>query len=188
MNKWIGLAVSIGFVSGCAAMQKTQMNAVAVHALAPSPNVLIPSKGQMVTVELVPTIEDAFTVPGDANLTAVPVDGWRTTLQNAFAPFLASSRPDGAPRVTVKLHRAKIDWVMTAAYAEDERLAGAAAAVARVQFAAEILRDGVSVDQITGEVFSTQPWTDKGGSSKTAKEAVEKMVEAIAAKVIPQLG
>jgi hypothetical protein len=180
-------AIGLCILSGCAALQQAQLNAVTVHELQPSPNVLVPSRGQAMSLEIAPGVLDAFTAEGDSNLTAVPVDGWHATLQNGFNAGFASST-GASPQIVVRIHRAKLDWIMTAAFARRERISGAAAAVARIQFAAEIFRDGVAVQQVTGEVLSTQPWTDAGGSSLTAREAVEKMYEEIAGKLIPLLG
>jgi hypothetical protein len=178
--------IALFMLTGCAALEQAQLDAVTVHELQPSPNVLVPSRGQGLSLEIAPGVLDSFVAQGDANLTAVPVNGWRATLENGFKAGFAPST--GSPHIVVKIHRAKLDWIMTAAYANGQRLAGAAAAVARIEFAAEILRDGVAADQITGEVLSTQAWTDVGGSSLTAREAVEKMYEKIAAKLIPLLG
>ncbi|WP_394831273.1 hypothetical protein LVJ94_32660 [Pendulispora rubella] len=80
---------------------------------------------------------------GQSGITAVPVEGWRTSLANGFKSgpgrFFAPA-VDGAPDLKLVVLSAQLDYVPTTMLARGGAVVGAAAVVARIRYMARLVR------------------------------------------------
>lgn len=178
--------------SGCmtAAMQE---EAARVKTLNPQPLIDLPDSRDAMKLELDSTIADTFVVPEQNGVTAVPVEQWHASLENGFKNGIGKFyRGDAsAPVWKLMLVNIQLDYVPTAVAVRGAQTMGAVAVQARVRYVARVVdaKENVVVrDQ--GEVFSTNHWTQSGGSSTTAAEALGAMYEHIAKQIeaLPQEG
>jgi hypothetical protein len=187
MRQRIGsvILVSVICMSGCvtAAMQQ---DAARVRVLEPRPLVDLPESSDAISLALDSTIPDSFLVPEQNGITAVPVEQWHASLQNGFKNGIARFYRGDATAAAWKLVllNAQLDYVPTAVAVRGVQTLGAVAVQARLRYIARLVdATGNVIARDQGEVFSTNHWTQSGGSSTTAAEAVAAMYENIAKQI-----
>ena len=186
------MIAALAAASGCmtAAMQE---EAARVRTLDPRPLVDLPESHDAMKLELDSTIADSFVVPEQNGVTAVPVEQWHASLHNGFKNGIGKfyqGDPSG-PAWKLLLLNIQLDYVPTAVAVRGAQTMGAVAVQARVRYVARVVDANENVvvrDQ--GEVFSTNHWTQSGGSSTTAAEALGAMYEHIAKQIeaLPRQG
>lgn len=174
------LIVLVGSAPSCAGMQ---IEAARVRVLDPRPMVDLPDSQQGMRIEIDGAVRDQFLVPEQNGITPVPVEGWHASLQNGFkngpGRFYKGDSTDAKAWKLVILS-ADLDYVPTAMFARGVSVVGAAAVVARVRYMARVVApDGKVAVRDQGEVLSTNQWTQAGGSSTTAAEAIAAMYQSI---------
>lgn len=183
--------VVVCLVSGCvtAAMQQ---EAARVRVVDPHPVVDLADSQQGMRLEVDPSVRDQFLIPEQNGITAVPVEGWHASLQNGFKNGPGRFfRGDSTVASVWKLMilNAELDYVPTAMFAHGVNVVGAAAVQARLRYVVRVVSpDGRVVVRDQGEVFSTNQWTNAGGSSTTASEAIAAMYQNISKQlaILPQ--
>lgn len=144
------------------------------------------SRTEGLALVIAPEIPDQFDVPEQNGVTAVPVESWHRSLANGFrnGPGKFFAAGDTSSGLRLVLLEARLDYVPTAMLARGARV-GAAAVVARVRYMARLATaTGEVIGRAQGEVYSTQPWMEMGGSSTTGSEAIEAMYVDLTKKLL----
>jgi hypothetical protein len=179
----IGLA---HLVAGCAT-PGMQMEAARVRVLEPRPLVDLADSDLGMRIEFDASVADKFTVPESNGVTAVPVEGWHASLTNGFKNGIGKffkGDPSSSSARKLVIMRADLDFVPTAMFARGAQVVGAAAVVARVRYLVRVVAaDGQVLARDQGEVLSTTTWTQAGGSSTTATEAIAQMYQNISKQI-----
>jgi hypothetical protein len=180
------LGCALGLI-GCVtpAMQE---DAARVQVLEPRPLVDLPDSTKGMKLEIDASVGDRFTIAERDGITAVPVEGWHSSLQNGFTNgpgrfFKGNAAEADALKLTIL--NAELDYVPTAVFTRGVNVVGAAAVQARLRYVARLVDskgDVLARDQ--GEVFSTSQWTGPGGSSTTASEAIAAMYQNISRQIV----
>ncbi|MBL9004511.1 MAG: hypothetical protein JNJ46_09705 [Myxococcales bacterium] len=182
---WFVVVALMG-LSGCFLFPSAQQqqDAARVRALDPRPLIDLPDSKHGMRLEIDPAVRDQFLIAEQNGTTAVPVEAWHTTLQNGFkngpARFFKGD-PAGPKAWKLVIISAELDFVPTAVFTRGAQVVGAASVQARVRYVARVVAaDGKVLLRDQGEVLSTNQWTQAGGSSTTAAEAIAAMYQAIA--------
>jgi len=176
----------IAIASQAAACFGLQEEAVRVRALDPRPLIDLPDSQHVLTLEIDGTVPDQYVIPEQSGVTPVPVESWHTSLRNGFINGLGRFFRGGTTSARYKLVilRAALDYVPTAMLARGSRVVGAAAVQARLRYMVRVVGPtGEVLARDSGEAFSTNQWTDVGGSSSTAAEAIGAMYQSISKQV-----
>jgi hypothetical protein len=192
--RFIVLALLSLLLSACGTVSPdAAMRAVRVDALNPRPRVDLDSSKRTLSLKIDSSIPDAFTVPQNQGVTAVPVSQWHQSLTNGFdnGPgkfFQRANKKDDVTDYQLSLVDVTLDYVPTAVFTRGVNTLGAASVVARIRYIARLTnRAGVVVARTQGEVFSQSQWTGPGGSSMTSTEAIESMYAEISRKLLPKV-
>lgn len=189
MKLFVGMIGLTALGSGCltAAMQA---DAARVRTVQPRPLVDLPERDFEMEFEADPSVPDTFVVPEQNGVTSVPVEGWRASLENGFrngpGRFFKAGSPPAWRFVVLS---AELDYVPTAMFARGTQITGAATVQARLRYIARVVGpDGQVKGRDQGEVFSTSHWTEAGGSSTTAAEAIAAMYQNASKQIIAATG
>lgn len=168
-----------------------QEDAARVRILEPRPLVDLPDSAKGMKLEIDTTVGDSFTIAQRDGITAVPVEGWHSSLQNGFTNgpgrfFKGNPAEPDALKLTIL--NAELDYVPTAVFTQGVNVVGAAAVQARLRYVARLVDSrGEVLARDQGEVFSTSQWTGPGGSSTTASEAIAAMYQNISKQIVAAL-
>jgi hypothetical protein len=164
-------------VAGCGSMLGAELR---VDPASPHPNIdLLPTQMPH-TLELDPSIMDAFVVPKTDAVNEVPVSGWRSTLMRGFT----SGFIGGSSHRSLRLRDLQLSFSPVALGP-----GGTAAVRATIRFKASVLdENGEEVERESGEVSARDAATRPTPEAITANasQAVEAMYEAIAVKIVEE--
>jgi hypothetical protein len=162
-----------------------QRDAVRVRALTPKPVVDMPKRAYALELAIDHSVPDRFEYQEPDWRTGIPVEDWHASLRNAHAAGPGRSFADGPAKARLVITNAELTWVTSAVFTRGASVMGPAAMHARVKYTARLeAPDGQVLGRQAGEVFSSSPWVDKGGTTTTAQEAVAGMFEEISVKLL----
>ncbi len=146
----------------------------------PRPNVMLAAVKVPAELVLAPTVPDAFVIPGTGSVNAVPVTGWRGTLDAGFKNAFASPGKDGR-----KLEILMAELSFGAAVVSGQF--GTVAVTAAIRFKARLLD---ASGRELGALAGTAPARESNGSptpagmTDNAAKAVEALYETLAAELL----
>lgn len=154
-----------------------------VAATNPRPNIALPKTQSSIKLVLGNGVEDKFKIPTQNQIVGGDVEGWHTTLQNAFKNGFADSfrvaNADEVPDYTLTISEASPELVPTAVAANGAVVGG----TAQLRFKA--LLSGKSGEKIAaGTVQAKKTTTSREEIGNVMASSVETMYEQIAKEMV----
>ena len=173
MKTTLLLAVLLS-ISACMTPRVTEGN--------PRPNVDLPKSQLSLRLLLEPGILDAYATPASMSMPAIPVQGWRATLENGFRGAFSKAYvlAAGAADLTLVIAEAELRFAATT-YASNGR---PISAEAQVRYQARLVdRAGAVLRRSSGTMASKRSAGAPDEATPVAAEAVESMYERIAGEL-----
>jgi len=143
--------------------------------------VLIAAARSPSALQLDASILDAYTIPSTASVNAVPVTGWRGTLESGFH----SAFPGASSGRTLQLLQAELSFGAAAV-----GMGGTAAVRASIRFKARLLdASGKELGAVAGtaDAHDANTSASEGGMTANASEAVEALYEMLTNEFISKI-
>jgi hypothetical protein len=152
---------------------------LAVGPSAPHPNVMVAADAAPAGLVLGAAIADNYTIPKTASVNAVPVKGWRQTLDAGYRSAFPAAGGSGR---RVELLEAELGFAPAAV-----SMAGTAAVIASIRFKARLLDPtGGELAALAGTVEAREANVSPSeqGMTDNAKKAVEALYEKLAKELL----
>jgi hypothetical protein len=174
MRPFAALAIAFAtFIAGCANLT--------VGPSSPRPNVVVAPDKTPAALVLASAIAGDFVIPATASVNAVPVHGWRQTLEAGFH----TAFPSSSNGRKLELLQAELTF-SPAAVSE----VGTAAVFATIRFKARVLDSsdkelGVLAGTVKAREANVSP--SEAGMTENASKAVEALYEMLTAELLAKL-
>jgi hypothetical protein len=164
--------ISVLLIPGC------WFSNLAVSPASPRPNVMLAEAKTPASLVLAPDIANDFVIPQNASMNAVPVHGWRQTLEAGFH----NAFPSGSAGRKLELFSAELTFAPAAV-----GRGGTAAVVATIRFKARVLDPSgkeLAVLAATAVAREANVSPSEAGMTDNASKAVEALYEVLTAELL----